>query len=165
MMEKTLEKLLKKESKKPLHCIDTSVFLESTLETKIGDICKSHLNNMGKGKYFRGVMPMSVLGEISMVVFRDIKNSDESAAKFDLLEKFVKLRSIDFVAAKKEDYQLIDKLIENERIEPTDAQHLVCAKRAGANVFITLDAELIDNKNLENVLGLKIQHPSGFVNI
>ncbi len=165
MMEKTLEKLLRKENKKPLHCIDTSVFLESTLDTKIGNICKSHLNNMGKGKYFRGIMPISVLGEINMIVFRDIKNSDERSTKFNLLEKFVKLRDIAFTIAEKEDYKLMIELIENERIEPTDAQHVACAKRVSAKAFITLDTDLLNNKNLENILDLKIQHPSEFVNI
>ena len=67
MLNKTFNKLVNRENKKPLHCIDTSVFLESTFDTKIGEICKTHLNNMGKGKFFRGIMPLSVLGEINLI--------------------------------------------------------------------------------------------------
>ncbi|MBI4162743.1 MAG: hypothetical protein HY513_03595 [Candidatus Aenigmarchaeota archaeon] len=107
MFEKTKQRILRKESSKPLHCIDTSVFLEMTLDTKEGKICQSHLANMGKGKYYRGVLPLSVL----------------------------------------------------------DAEHLVSAKRACANVFITLDKKLIYNTALEKELGIKIKPPSDFVSI
>ncbi|MBI4162790.1 MAG: hypothetical protein HY513_03840 [Candidatus Aenigmarchaeota archaeon] len=51
------------------------------------------------------------------------------------------------------------------RLDELDTEHLVCAKRAGADIFITLDAMLIGNKTLESKLGLLIKHPKDFVNI
>ncbi len=131
MIEKTLQKLLKKENAKPLHCIDTSVFLESDLDTKIGEVCRRHMNNMGKGKFFSGVMPVSVLGEINLIIFRDVSDPNERKEVFDALERFVRMRNIGFVAPKKDDYRFIHEIMSIEaRLDELDAEHLVCAKRA-----------------------------------
>ncbi len=144
MLKKTFDKLLKKESAKPLHCIDTSVFLESLIDSRLGGLCKSHINNMGKGKYFRGVMSVSVLGEINLIIFRDIDDRIERIDLLDALESFVRLRDISFVAPQKDDYLLIHELMDIEtRLDELDSEHIVCAKRAGANAFITLDEKLI----------------------
>ncbi len=166
MMKKTLRKLLNKEIKKPLHCIDSNIFLESTVDSKLGEICKSHLSNMGKGKYYRGIVPVSVLGEINLIIFRDLKEPIDRISRLELLEKFIRLRDIDFVAPKREDHLLIDELMEAEtRLEEMDAEHLVCAKRAGASVFLTFDSKLLGNRTLESILGMRIKHPQEFVNL
>jgi len=160
MLKKTFESLLKKEGTKPLHCIDSSVFLESKLDTKLGEICKSHMNNMGKGKYFRGVIPVSVLGEINMVIFRDMAEPIERITQFELLEKFIRLRSVNIVVPKREDYMLVHDIMEvDNRLDELDAEHLVSAARSNADAFVTLDKHLVGNKTLESKLKLKIIHP------
>ena len=166
MLNKTFDKLLKKEVSKPLHFIDTSVFLESILDTRAGVICKAHLNNMGKGKYFRAVLSVSVLGEISLIIFRDMSDKKERLEIFDALERFISIRNVDLMVQKKNDYSLVHEIMNIEsRLDELDTEHLVCAKRAGADVFITLDEKLIGNSVLESKLGLLIKHPNEFVNI
>lgn len=67
---------------------------------------------------------------------------------------------------KKGDYSLIHELMNIEpRLDELDTEHLVCAKRAGADVFITLDEMLIGNPILESKLSILIKHPREFVNI
>lgn len=166
MLNKTFDKLLKRELAKPLHCIDTSVFLESMSDSHLGEVCKSHLNNMGKGKYFRGVMPISVLGEISMVIVRDMADGVERMNIFDALQSFIQIRNISFVTPKKSDYFAIYEIMNAEAmLDELDSEHLVCAKRAGADVFITLDKLLINNPTIESKLGIRITHPKEFVSV
>lgn len=164
MLNKTLRRLLAKESSKPLHCIDTSVLLESELDTKLGEVCRKHLNNMGNGKFFRGVLPVSVLGEINLVIFRDISDPGERTEAFNALERFVRFRNISLAVPKKEDYTFISELMNLEpRLDELDTEHLICAKRSQATAFITLDKLLINNKTLETKLKLGIKHPEDFV--
>lgn len=166
MFEKTKQRILRREASKPLHCIDTSVFLEMTLDTKEGKICQSHLANMGKGKYYKGVLPLSVLGEIVMVTFRDVNSPDERVERLRLLEEFARKRNIGCVVLHREDHKFIDKLMDIVyNLEEVDAEHLACAKRCGADVFITLDKKLIGSVELERELGIKIRSPSDFVSI
>jgi len=163
MLQKTIDKLIRKEQTKPLHCIDTNVFLESTIDTKLGEICRSHLSNMGKGKYYRGVIPVSVLGETMMIIFRDNNDPAERMAKLDLLEKFMRMRNISFAVPKSEDHILIDELIREYRVEELDAEHLASGKRAGADAFVTFDSDMLNNKTLKEKLGLEIKHPKEFI--
>ncbi len=63
------------------------------------------------------------------------------------------------------DHLLIDELMKaEEMLEELDAEHLVCAKKAGVSAFLTFDSKLLGNKTLESKLGLKIKHPQEFVN-
>lgn len=67
MKPKTLKKLIRKFTRLPSHCIDTSVILGAFLEDEeFREDCKSYLNRVGF-KY-RGLLPVSVAGEIFMIL-------------------------------------------------------------------------------------------------
>ncbi len=155
------------ERKKSIHAIDTCVFLENTLDTHLGNICTKHLVNMGKGKYYNGVLSVSVLGEIVMIIQRDIQDPLERIDKLRYLEELIRRRNISFVTPRREDHLLIDRLMDIERgLEELDALHLVSAKRANAEVFLTFDKALLSTEaknNLEKMLNLKIEHPIEFI--
>ncbi len=159
MKPKTLEKILRRFERFPLHFIDTGIFVEALKDTKLGNQCSDYLNRIGY-KY-RGVISLSVLGEYALITYRDIKDWEGRETMFSFVGRIVnkgntKYKTLDF-----DSNSHIEKVREIDgRIEFTDAQHLASAIDDKADSFVTFDKVLLDNaQEIERRFGLKIIHP------
>lgn len=159
MKPKTLEKILRRFERLPLHFIDTGVFVEALKDTKLGNQCSDYLNRIGY-KY-RGVMPLSVLGEYALITYRDIKDWEGREIMFSFVGRIVNKCDIKYKTLDFDSNNNIEKLREIDgRIEFTDAQHLASAIGDKADSFVTFDKTLLDNaQEIEKSLGVRIIHP------
>ncbi len=159
MKRKTLEKLERKWLAKPLHFLDASVLIETLIETKLGEKCAEYLNRL-KIKY-RGVAPLSVIGEYFMTMFYDEKIEERHKQKaFTFLEDLIRHKKVLSASPDKETFRLIERIQEVEReIENMDALHYATAVINRADVFVTLDRKMIESKTLEMEFGVKVMSP------
>lgn len=158
MKQKTLNRLLRRFYRMPLHNIDTDIFVESSKESKLGDICVDYLNRVGY-KY-RGTVSLSVLGEFLLITLRDTKNIEDRELALRIFDRTVRKQKISFVAPKTETYETAIKIIDmDSRVEQTDALHYALAVQEKANAFVTFDQKLVGNRTLEKEFGVKIIHP------
>jgi len=157
MKEKTLQKLQKRFQALPLHFIDTDIFFEANCNTKLGDQCSAYLNKVGYN--YRGVIPLSVMGEYFLITFRD-KTQEGRYLLFNFLDILVEKRKIKFSVLKYDSIKIVGKIKElDSRIEDTDAIHLANCIQDNGNTFVTFDEKLAENKRIENEFGIKIMHP------
>ena len=71
----------------------------------------------------------------------------------------IRVRSIQFYAPK-DIGTLLNKIKSAEnRIDQLDREILACASEDKAHSLITLDKDMINNRNLERLLGIRILHP------
>jgi len=159
MKNKTLEKIQRRWLSKPSHVIDTSVLIETLIETKLGDKCADYLNRL-KIKY-RGHIPSSVLGEYFLIIFYDEKIEEKYKQRaFTFLEDLIRRRKILPMVPDKETFKLVEKIQNAEReIEDTDAFHYAVAVVNNADVFVTLDTKMLQSQTLEKEFGVKISSP------
>lgn len=158
MKQKTLEKILRRFEILPLHFIDTDIIFEANNETKLGNQCSDYLNRVSR-KY-RGVMPLSVIGEFFMIIFRDVQKSEERYLLFNFVDTLIKKRKIKFSALKHDSFKIVDKIKEiDSRVEDIDAIHLANCIQDKGHTFVTFDEKLVGNKKLESEFNIKIMHP------
>lgn len=162
MKHKTLEKIIRRFQRLPLHGIDTSIILEAFDEkSEFRESCKDYLNKIGYN--FRGVLPISAVGELFTIIETDMDDKTEKEAFFQFFDSLVKKRKMSFAAPKKTTFQITEKVKEMEnRIGATDALNLSIAIDEGVNVFVTLDADMLHNKQLEKEFGIQIRAPYEF---
>jgi predicted nucleic acid-binding protein len=158
MKPKTKARILRRELAKPLHHIDSCVFLESTSETREGYLCKDYLNRVGI-KY-RGIFSMSVVGEIVCKIFSEVKTKELKDSALLLLRYLVGAKTIGTFWPSFDTLNTAGVVKETDsRVEPLDALHLSCAIAGKANTFVTTDRTLIHNRSLETKFGIRILHP------
>ncbi|MBI2547227.1 MAG: PIN domain-containing protein [Candidatus Aenigmarchaeota archaeon] len=162
MKPKTLEKIMRRFQKLPLHCIDSSIILEAFDEkSKFRESCKNYLNKIGYN--FRGILPISVIGEIFTIIETDIADKTQKEIFFQFFDSLVKNRKIGFAVPKKTTFQTAEKAKELEnRIGATDVLNLSIAIDNEVNVFVTLDADMIHNKQLEKEFDIQTKAPYEF---
>lgn len=158
MEEKTQWKLEKRFLALPLHFIDTDVIFEANNDTKLGNQCSDYLNRVGY-KY-RDVLPLSVMGELFLITFRDVKDSTEKYILFKSIDNIIKKRKIEFSVLRHGSLNYINKIKEIDYgIEDTDALHLANCIQENGDTFVTFDGKLVDNRELEKEFNIKIMHP------
>jgi len=155
MLKKTKERLKRKFEVLTLHHIDTSVILEPE-STENGKYCAKYLQLVGY-KY-RGILSFPVLSELFVTILKQLESRDRYDL-LDLIDKTIKIRKMEFYSPDNvsELLQRI-KTIDN-RIDSLDREIVACAKENNAQILVTLDKNLINNKILERELGIKIRHP------
>ncbi|MBI2583969.1 MAG: PIN domain-containing protein [Candidatus Aenigmarchaeota archaeon] len=142
----------------PLHFIDTGILFEANKDTGLGNQCSDYLNRVGY-KY-RGIAPLSVIGEFFMVTFRDVEKSEERHLLFSFMDNLIKRRKIRFSALRHDSIRLVDGIKETDsRVEDTDAIHLANCIQDNGDTFVTFDKKLLENVRLENEFKVKIIHP------
>jgi predicted nucleic acid-binding protein len=159
MKSKTLEKLIRKFQRLPSHYIDSSVILGSFLENEeFKEECKDYLNRVGYN--YRGFLPVSVIGEIFMILNERIDKESDRELFFSFFDKLIRKREMEFIGSDFEVYKKTQELKDvNYDTEPLDALHLAIAIAEKANVFVTLDEKLIHNQAIENAFKISIIHP------
>jgi len=159
MKSKTERKLIKRESNKPKHHIDTCVIIGSTKETKLGLYCKEYLKLIGY-KY-RGCFSLPMMGELLIKTHITIKEEIEKELFFRWMSEFIKYRRISFYTPK--NLILPHELTKiDERVKETDALILASAIEDKATL-VTLDNELLHNKKIEEQYNIKIKHPKELI--
>jgi len=159
MKSKTERKLVKKESLKPKHHIDTCVIIESAKDTKLGNICKKYLNLIGY-KY-RGYFSLPVVGEYFIKVITDIKEFIKQEQMFEYFRDLIRNKKIKFYVLKNISLKIRVKELD-AKIDSTDASILACAIEDEA-VLVSLDNDLLHNKKIEEQYKVKIKHPKELV--
>ncbi len=158
MQKKTRERLERKFSALPLHFIDTDIIFEANNDTKLGNQCSDYLNRVGYN--YRGVLPLSVIGEFFLITFRDVQDSTEKDMLFRSIDNIIKKRKIEFSVLKHEGLSHINKIKETDyHVEDTDAIHLANCIQDKGDTFVTFDEKLVDNRELEKEFDIKIMHP------
>ena len=159
MKSKTERKLIKRESLKPKHHIDTCVIIESAKETKLGNICKKYLNLIGY-KY-RGYFSLPMVGEYFIKVITDIKEFIKQEQMFEYFRDLIRNKKIKFYVLKNISLKIRVKELD-AKIDSTDASILACAIEDEA-VLVSLDNDLLHNKKIEEQYKVKIKHPKELV--
>ena len=159
MKSKTERKLIKKESLKPKHHIDTCVIIESAKDTKLGNICKKYLNLIGY-KY-RGYFSLPMVGEYFIKVITDIKEFIKQEQMFEYFRDLIRNKKIKFYVLKNISLKIRVKELD-AKIDSTDASILACAIEDEA-VLVSLDNDLLHNKKIEEQYKVKIKHPKELV--
>ena len=139
----------------PKHHIDTSVIVEPE-NTDEGRQCKRYLQKVNYN--YKGVLPFPVLSELFLI----FASSEDFNARYDFAEPLlgtIKARCIDFYSPKDIACILNKIRIADSRIGSTDREILACAVEDNADALITIDKEMLNNRRLENLLGIKIIHP------
>lgn len=159
MKSKTLEKIIRKFTRLPSHYIDSSVILGAFLEDEeFREECKEYLNRVGYN--YRGFLPISVTGEIFIILNGRIEKESDKELFFSFFDKLMRKRKIEFVGSGFDDYKKTQEIRDViYDAEPLDALHLAIAITNKANVFVTLDEKLIRNQAIENAFKISIRHP------
>src|SRR3989344_3436472 len=126
----------------PLHHIDTSILLEP-INTENGRYCRRYLQKVGYN--YAGKISFPVLSEIQAIML----SVDDYSLRQDSIETLYHLirnRKIRFYAPKFTAPIIIKIRDIDKRIDPLDREILTCAIEDKADVFVTLDKKLINNK-------------------
>ncbi|MCD6274753.1 MAG: PIN domain-containing protein [Candidatus Aenigmarchaeota archaeon] len=159
MKSKTERKLIKRESNKPKHHIDTCVIIESIKETKLGNVCRKYFNLIGY-KY-RGYFSLPVVGEYFIKVITDIKEFIKQEQMFEYFRDLIRDKKIKFHVLKNVSLKIRVKELD-ARINSTDSSILACAIEDNS-ILVTLDNDLLHNKKIEEQYKVKIKHPKELV--
>ncbi len=160
MERKTRRRLEKRWLAKPLHHIDTSVFLESLTPKSIEqrNHCERYLARLGK--IYRGSVSTLILGEFTEAALKSV----EPELLLNFLPLFIRRFGLGTVSLKEAAIQKAANLLGLEtRLEMHDVLHLTIASQEGAAAFVTIDQKLIGHHLLEKELGLKILHPKELI--
>ena len=113
------------------------------------------------GYKYRASLSLSVLGEYSLVTYRDIKEREGREIAFSFLGRIINRKKIKFKTLDFDSNKIIEKIREiDTRIEFTDAQHLASAISDSAACFVTSDNKLLEiTQKIEQKLGIEITHP------
>ena len=139
----------------PKHHIDTSVLIEPQ-RTEEGRQCKKYLQKLNYN--YSGILSFPVLSELFlfMQAFEDFND------RYDFIEPIlweIKLRRITFYSPV-DIGDILNKIkITDNRIDPLDREILASASEDKVHALITLDRNMINNKKVENLLGIRILHP------
>lgn|SRR3972149_4692265 len=156
---RTKKRLEKRWLSLPLHHIDTSVIVEAFFEdSKFYHECKGYLNSIGYK--FRGSLSLSVVGELFLVIERDIKEEFLRELFFEFFDKLIQIRKVSITSPRVDSYKTAIKLKEwDYLIEDVDSLHVATAATSRAQFFATLDEKLVSNKRIESSVGLKMIRP------
>lgn len=111
MKRKTLEKIIRRFVSLPSHGIDTSTILGAFLEDEeFKEECKNYLNRLGYN--YRGFLPVSVTGEIFMILNERVEKESDRELFFSFFDKLIRKRKIEFVGADFEVYKKIEEIRE-----------------------------------------------------
>lgn len=159
MKRKTLDKLIRKFQKLPLHHIDTSIILGSSNfeEERVRD---KYIQKLAYN--YRGKLSFPVLSEL-FVKFLSLETIEERDVFRQFMDHLLVRREIEFYSPKR-----IGKIMEelhdmDKRLEPTDIQIVACAIEDKADVLVTLDKNLINHKTIKEKYDLTIAHPKDFI--
>ncbi|MBI2578101.1 MAG: type II toxin-antitoxin system VapC family toxin [Candidatus Aenigmarchaeota archaeon] len=139
----------------PKHHIDTSVIIEPE-NTEDGRFCKRYLQKLNYN--YTGILSFPVLSEI-FVILNSLEDFNERYDFIEPLLAMVKSRNIEFYAPKDIGNLLNSIKSTEKRIGFVDSEIVACAAEDKADALITLDRDLINNKNLEKLLRIRILHP------
>ncbi|PKP58729.1 MAG: hypothetical protein CVT88_06815 [Candidatus Altiarchaeales archaeon HGW-Altiarchaeales-1] len=159
MKKKTMDRLERKWLNLPLHHIDACVILEALIKHKGYEDCENYLNRVGY-KYI-GDLSIFALGEIVMTSIRKFEKEMEYNESSLIIARLIDKRKIGFSSPQFKTYDIVKKIKAIEsRVEPMDALNLATAITENADVFVTLDGTLLENKKLEKEFEIKIKHPA-----
>lgn len=86
--------------------------------------------------------------------------------RYDFAEpllKLIKTKRIDFYSPK-DTASLSNKIkLVDNRIGSADREILMCAAEDNADVLVTIDKDMISNRSIENLLGIKVLHPKNLL--
>jgi len=160
---------MEKESKQPMHHIDSSVFLElfikPTKRKSWAKECKEYLEYK-IGKYYRGTISFLAFGQIMKTVASIQRETEWETIKarediFTSLVMILQNKNIQFWSPQFGCMKKTLEIKEEFHFEPADTLHLASASEdPNCNVFVTIDDEFLNNPILENKLGIRIKHPS-----
>ncbi len=156
MKLKTLEKLRRRFERLPLHHIDTSIILEDPKSVD-GKYCTKYLQIIGY-KY-RGIFSLPMVGELFIKIL-SLENEDDKSVAIEFVKTIIKNREIVFYVPKNIE-GILSKVVD-KRVDYTDKVIFACAVENGAMTLVTLDQELVHNKELEE-FGIRIMHPKELV--
>ncbi|MBW2984906.1 PIN domain-containing protein [Candidatus Woesearchaeota archaeon] len=161
MQKKTQQKIKKREKLIPSHHIDGSVLSEILVKGNDFRNCEQYICKTGS-KYHRGTISIFALGEIIKAVHKRIEDTVKRELAITRLLAILSERNIRFISPQFEDMKLalcIRKIL--KEIEPADALHLACAINKKANVFVTLDGYLWENREIiQKKYNIKIKKPN-----
>ncbi len=165
MKEKTKYKLEKRRQNLPLHYIDACVVMESLMLSGDEHVsCERYLNKVGYR--YKKVISISALGEFFVTTVKKIeKRIDRETTFIFLSNAFTFVRElmnrgkITLLSPQFKTYPVVEKIkMIESRVEPMDALNHATAIADGANVFVTIDNDLVENKKLESAFRIKIKH-------
>lgn len=137
----------------PKHHIDTSVIVEPE-RTDDGRYCKRYLQKINYN--FEGTLSFPVLSELFLIL-ASIEDFNE---RYDFLEPLLALIKRLHFYAPKDIGNILNRITTvDSRIDDTDRFILACGSEDKASALITLDKDMLNNKKLELLLGMKILHP------
>lgn len=110
-------------------------------------------------KMHRGKLSIPVLGELLLYILKELKDKKEQYILLDLILGLVKEREIKIVSVENVEETIMKIKVIDSRIEPMDRLNLACAAADGADTFVTMDKNLVNNEKLEKELNIKIIHP------
>src|SRR3989344_1839978 len=139
----------------PKHHIDTSVLIEPQ-KTEEGRQCKKYLQKLNYN--YSGILSFPVLSEL----FLFMQSFEDFNDRYDFIEPIlwtIKIRRITFYSPV-DIGDILNKIkITDNRIDPLDREILASASEDKVHALITLDRNMINNKKVENLLGIRILHP------
>ena len=144
--------------------IDSNVFLEMfTEDAKFGTECTNVLGKFAStNPVYMGVFSTPVVGEIAQKII--FKLSDSREAVFNVLYKLCTERGIEVFTPTAKTFELINELKSmNSFLRPMDTLILACAIADRARIFITLDANFLNEDfqaEVKKKYGLLIKNAS-----
>ena len=139
----------------PKHHIDTSVLIEPQ-KTEEGRQCKKYLQKLNYN--YSGILSFPVLSEL----FLFMQSFEDFNDRYDFIEPIlwaIKIRRITFYSPV-DIGDILNKIkITDNRIDPLDREILASASENKVHALVTLDRNMINNKKVENLLGIRILHP------
>lgn len=100
-----------------------------------------------------------MLGELFLKIL-SLENEDDKSVAIEFIKTIITDRKIGFCVPK--NIEDILSKIRDTRLNYTDKTIFACAVEGGALTLVTLDQELIHNKELE-AFGIRIMHPKELV--
>lgn len=148
--------------KLPLHQVDSCVIVEQFIkhvkkkDRKQKRCCDKYIQNVGL-KY-RVKVSIPAFGEICKTILAKVPSEFDRGTAFINLGFLLKAKKINFSSPNKDAYENAIKIINfDTRIEHADALRYAEAIQSGAEMFVTLESTLSENKKLQTHFGVKIK--------
>ncbi len=159
MKKKTEKRLIKKNKMLPLHGQDSNILINAVVGGKSADMCNRYLARLGN--IYQGILPLTACGEVDLFIFNKLDSHEERMRFFNEYAQLIDCRKIEIFVPQEKSHKIYRELIQiDSRIENIDAFILASTIEAKCNVFVTLDADLIENRIIERRFKIKIKQPS-----
>ncbi len=160
MEKKTRRRIEKREERLPKHTLDTCIFMSYLVGDKDETICRKYMSRINA--IYIGYVSLPVYGELLNEIFRESNGKSTIYHKLlGNLFNIISYQNFKYYVPSDKAYDIYKSIrSSNSRIDNIDAFILATAIEKGVDTLVTLDNDLLNNREIEKKFSIRIKHPS-----